>query len=1001
MGDLALLSIPQLEESIKLSTEQLESLGTQHVDHAYLLSKLSDLWLHKSRKTMQESDLDQAIQVGRHAVDAMLPTEPNPANIFESLDTLLFRRFKIVGNRADLEEAEKLMRQALNASKIHSAQWVNRRDNLNLLLLERFRYLRDMRALDEVIETSQLLLDLRTEGKCNLPIIKTRQARSAALCARAKVKGSISELREGIAEGYRALDACSPSDPGYGSVASSLPAAVMHHYESTQLLDVLNEVMRLSQHALETVPEDDDYRPSIILNHGVFLFHYSERVRNSDPKLSLEYMEQAITMANEAIDITPSDWSKYNLVNMLDCLCAWLGLKVKLTGDVLSGQAGVQIAEEALQIMPVEYRERPTVLNNLVCTLDALFGAFQHTDRDKALEYLKRAVQVGTSAVSEGDEADPRYAERMLNLAAMHAKLSLLNDDDEDEFQKAKGLWLSAAGCSSALPVVRVSASLKAGQASFADDDFDTSYAVLSSAVHLLPRISPRWVSSADQQHLLSQGSGIAGLAAAAAVQLDKDPYEALKRLETGRCVVAGLTMNVKDDVSELKVAHPQLCERYDDLRQSFSRGPQAAYANFLSQENNFSQVNDDMNRVENEIRRQVGFENFQLPLSAGEMQSLAKSGPIIVFNVVHYRSDAFIVTSQDIVSIQLSDLKYEDLEKNIEAMKDLGFGTRRRDIVLVEPIQPQQNIKSILQWLWDVAVKPVLDKTTLTESKRIWWMTNGLMALAPLHAAGNHAKGSRDNTLSHVISSYISSFKALAYARKKPIPVSPPPAQRFLLLAMANTPGHLPLKVEAEEKILNHHFGAQLTAKPQPTTSEVLALLPHYPIIHLACHGHLFPRSPSSSGLIFMSPSLQSPSTTAILPISAIEKLSPPTTSLSTSSSSPSSSFELAFLSACSTAELSFGRHIDEAINLANCFQVLGFRHVIGTIWSASDASAGVIATKFYGRLSRQIEEGRGKGELDVAGALHEAVTEYKVDWKGEDWEGALHWGPWIHVGV
>ena len=113
----------------------------------------------------------------------------------------------------------------------------------------------------------------------------------------------------------------------------------------------------------------------------------------------------------------------------------------------------------------------------------------------------------------------------------------------------------------------------------------------------------------------------------------------------------------------------------------------------------------------------------------------------------------------------------------------------------------------------------------------------------------------------------------------------------------------------------------------------------------------------------------------------------------------------ELAYLSACSTAELTFSNHIDEAINLANCFQVLGFRHVIGTIWSASDHSAGVTTQKFYTRLARQItatgpEPAKGDGsDLDVARPLHEAVQEYMKECTGE--EAPLHWAPWIHVGA
>lgn len=347
------------------------------------------------------------------------------------------------------------------------------------------------------------------------------------------------------------------------------------------------------------------------------------------------------------------------------------------------------------------------------------------------------------------------------------------------------------------------------------------------------------------------------------------------------------------------------------------------------------------------------------------------------MFNVTRFRSDAIIVTKDKISALTLPDLKYVDLEIKIKSLDRLSFSSRRRNAVARKPAQTRVTIKSVLQWLWDVAVKSVLNKTKLTASKRIWWMTNGLMALAPLHAAGNHDKGSKENTLSYAISSYISSFKALSYARK--MRKHNVKARKVLLVTMADTPGHQSLNIQAEKQALQNSFGPQLTVKAQPTGADVLSLLPSYSIIHLACHGYFSSIAPSDSGLVFVKGSNQD-----ILSISSIERIS-------------TSDAELAYLSACSAAELSFGSHIDEAINLTNCFQILGFRHVVGTIWSASDHSAGVVATNFYKYLADQI--GSNTEELDVALALHNAIREYAKDCGGDD--GPLHWGPYIHIGI
>jgi CHAT domain-containing protein len=177
----------------------------------------------------------------------------------------------------------------------------------------------------------------------------------------------------------------------------------------------------------------------------------------------------------------------------------------------------------------------------------------------------------------------------------------------------------------------------------------------------------------------------------------------------------------------------------------------------------------------------------------------------------------------------------------------------------------------------------------------------------------------------------------------------------------------------------LRSNFDGRLKVLPQPTCAEVLDAMPGKPIVHFACHGYLSARLPSSSGLV-----LKNCTGTEILPVSSIERISIPHA-------------EIAYLSACSTAELALGKHIDEAINLVNCFQMLGFRHVVGTIWSASDESAGRVASAFYTNILKSSNQEYGR--LNAAQALHEAIMEYAAECK--DGDGPLHWGPYVHVGT
>jgi CHAT domain-containing protein len=79
-----------------------------------------------------------------------------------------------------------------------------------------------------------------------------------------------------------------------------------------------------------------------------------------------------------------------------------------------------------------------------------------------------------------------------------------------------------------------------------------------------------------------------------------------------------------------------------------------------------------------------------------------------------------------------------------------------------------------------------------------------------------------------------------------------------------------------------------------------------------------------------------------------------------------------LVYLSACSTAQVSDARLLDEAIHLTSAFQLAGSRHVIGTLWRIEGEAAIDVAAGFYRELRTEA------GTLDTGGAaraLHQVV--------------------------
>ena len=103
----------------------------------------------------------------------------------------------------------------------------------------------------------------------------------------------------------------------------------------------------------------------------------------------------------------------------------------------------------------------------------------------------------------------------------------------------------------------------------------------------------------------------------------------------------------------------------------------------------------------------------------------------------------------------------------------------------------------------------------------------------------------------------------------------------------------------------------------------------------------------------------------------------------------------ELAVLSACQTA--TGDEKLDnEAIHLAAGMLNVGYRSVIGTMWSISDDSAPKLMEVFYREMMAQVDAG---GDLQPAYALHEAVKALRKECNEvcNRWD----WLPFVHFGL
>lgn len=698
--------------------------------------------------------------------------------------------------------------------------------------------------------------------------------------------------------------------------------------------------------------------------------------------------------------------------HVLSSLAAWYCELMEHTENLAWGEDGFTQLEElgTMATLPTAMMVRSSLYEIQYRLLK------KRHDKIMAGEKLDLAISTLEVVVSKLSSDDRSIGQQYKRLADMRYKKFDSGYGSETDLDRAKVCLEKAINTGNASLSIQLQAAFELAMIHLQAKDFPEAHKFLQRTVSLLPLSKQHQIPPRDLRDILRHASTYAEYAASVALEAGNPLDIALQSLESSRCIISGLSMRLKVDLSALYKINIPLASKYDELRRLLLRELRNKDMKNDAFRASLDVLSTAMAAQENEIRELEEFQDFQKPLSVEKMKELASQGPIIVINVSKLRSDAFIVTKEEITLINLPCLSYQELEPRINVLEKLGNGGRQNFIRFDDsPIPTDTDPADVLQWLWDEAVHEIMDSAPLQTSKRIWWITTGIASRVPFHAAGNHSQGSTDNVIARAKSSYISSFAALRFAQqqaKEALAVSsstPLHDTRMLLVTVTkNPPGYTNLETKHEIKAIKEVFLRIGTEEPRtrlgniarpsgrfmhleaPSPATVLYSLPLYSFVHFACHGTNVAHDPSKSGLVLIEGKRAK-----TLTVSELETL-------------PLFEFgevgEIAYLSACSTAQIpENGALPDEALHLGNVLQALGYTHVVATLWGANDEAAGEVAKVFYKTLLIRENEAISSSDiskrLDAAGSLHEAIMSYRDDHRGN--EHALAWVPFIHIGA
>ncbi|OKJ14060.1 hypothetical protein AMK19_10360 [Kitasatospora sp. CB01950] len=937
-----------LDRASALLTEALAVPGGDDAYRAECLASLGRNLRLRYHLTGDPAHLEQAVVRHQEALDLTGPT-PDPATL-GGLATCLSNLYGLRPDRQLREEAMRCCRTALDRLPKHHPERASLQADLGYLEWSAAGESGSAEQLDAALGTLWAAVDAAPEGHDNRGLALTNLG--VALLDRAGRTGDRSWEIQATSVFRTALDHTGPSSAQRPVVLNNLATALIDLAATTNEPALRAQALDLLETASAPGPGMSLARERAALNLAVLRFGQARE--SGDPAALTEAFRRFEDLADEFR--APHPLRALALARLAN---AALRLAELPTGRPVRAVRSARSAQWALRQAAAAAREALAV--------EALSSDPVHAlaRRTLATVQLRRAA--------DGEQVDLAEAVRLIRRTAEDPAFPPHNR------LEAARLWGAIAA--------------RTGRYAEALEGF-------SHAVGLLPVVAPRHLARLDQEDRLSFGQGLASAAAALALRAG-DPARALALLEQGRGVLLAQGLDNRGDLSRLRELDPARAAEFERIRDRLSRehplassaasdaffaqGAAGATAGALRDAEERHALSRRWDELLDEIRTLPELDDFLRPPTTEQLLSVAERGPVVVVNVSEFGSHALLLADRTGRGPRIEVLPLPDLTPSEVAVAAQAFTEKWVDLAygdegLARARQVMDAHKGFLAWLWEVVAAPVLDRLGLRhtpldgeEWPRLWWCPTGRLAFLPLHAAGKGQALPGTWVMDRVVSSYTPTVRSLLRSRRRTAaPDTPRRRPAPLVVALAHTPGGPPLPGAGPEADLVAGLfpdGLRLDGE-QATVERVRRALYGHAWVHFSCHGVTDPDSPSNSGLILHDGRLSALDLSARRPVDA----------------------ELAYLSACSTSQGGLDLP-DEAVHLAPSFQLAGFRHVIGTLWSVSDRIARHVTGEFYTALSEDAARGL---PFDPALALHHAVRPLR-----ERLLPAPHlWAAHVHIG-
>lgn len=622
----------------------------------------------------------EAVAAAREALALAPAGHADRARLLSNVQGSLGRLAFLTGDTRPLQEAALMGAQSIAATRQEDPRRPGRLLTLANTYQQIHRDTGDLDALTRAVDCAQQAVDTIPAGHGDRPEMLNNLA--GLLRLRHDVTGAQADLREAVRSSREAVEAAGAGHPELPDYRTNLGLGLFALQqvtgESRLLLDAVEELREAARNARSGLLRARCHNGLVDALH---VLHH--RTGLAEP------LAEAVTAARAAVAEAPEGhpvrataWAQLSM-----CLRS----SYRLGGDPGELAASVTAGREAVA-RSTDNRIRAFRLSNLAAALIPIGEPPTPEILTEAAAYARTAADL----LPDGH----------LSLASVLANLTnvlLSGPDDPQAIAEAAAVAARAVKIETAPPRVRIRAARDWGRAARRSGDPVTSLSAYALAVDLLALVAPSELVRDDREFGLGEISGLAGEAAAAALDNGR-PEQAVQLLERSRGVLFGQRIDASDGV--VSVPPPET------------------------------------------------------------MRSCAADGPVVILNAAPHRCDALVLTGDPDHPVRLIELPGLTEQRIMEqanillALSGPAAATRQSYSAYR---QLRHEVEAVLAWQWDEVAGRVVEEYS---GRRMWWCPVGAMAFLPWHAAGHH-DGSDRSVLDRVRSSYIPTLRALTHARR------------------------------------------------------------------------------------------------------------------------------------------------------------------------------------------------------------------------------------------